>query len=274
MRIAFWNTQRNPQLANVYDPSFWPNGCDLYIACEVLQDPDLQRQTISSYRQLFQLGYKLLEPRDGTYQIEEFAIRTYSELTGTNFWIAGGNAFAAQAKRPVARITKPGDGGFPPTFVYHSNASDHGAALTAWVSCQLCLDFPSGFRLLGDFNCDPDELGRTLTYIYRTAQSPQLAQRMVGLRVLWDRPTHNAIWGANRILDFAVCKGGAQVVQTHDGQSQSDHHPIVMTDEGSGIAYLAGAGELTTVTSYYRSQSWSAQWSWRPQVSKVVELLQ
>ncbi len=239
-KVAFWNIQRNRALSANTGIGSWPAACDLHLACEVLDESDLARVRQAPRRNALQLGYKVVTGNGA--DIVEWRIDNYDALTGTPFWLSGGNAFmggSGHSIRPVGQIL---DASAPvpaltfECFIYHSNSSSKGAAMTAWAVCDICT-YRDDFVLMGDFNCTPGDLMDVLTYIYTTTTEDDLKNKLKGVQVVYSYPTHNAkSLTVDKTYDYIVNKGDARKVTTDDANGLSDHHPIVIED-GPGVNF-------------------------------------
>jgi hypothetical protein len=254
MKICFWNTQRNPGLS-CYNMA-WP-GANLQLACEVLANAELWVPKQNPRKDMAQLGYCVVMPFTNV-SVEEVDVANFNALTGIKFWLKGGNSFKKQSKRQLAHVYAT----YPArlddnVFVYHCNSSDRAPSLMSWVIAQLVTDY-NNFILLGDFNCEPDDLMSTLSYLYTYCDDDDLKDDLEGVRVIWAGHTHNAkaVGGATKTLDYIVTKGYAYALSVDTSTQDADHHPIVAND-----GFINFNGNYTVNRSWsHNSARWTVTW--------------
>ncbi|MBK7759395.1 MAG: hypothetical protein IPI35_23975 [Deltaproteobacteria bacterium] len=254
MKICFWNTQRNPGLSQ-YNMA-WP-GANYQIACEVLGNATLWVPKQNPRKDMAQLGYCVVIPFSNV-SVEEVEIDNFEALTGDKFWLKGGNNFKKQSKRQVAQVYAIYPARLDENiFVYHCNSSDRAPSLMAWVIAQLVTDY-NDFILLGDFNCEPDDLMSSLSYLYRTCSNSALQDDLEGVRVIWAGHTHNAkaIGGATKTLDYIVTKGREYELRVDTSTQDADHYPIVAND--LFINFNGNYNQLHTWS--HKGFYWSVYW--------------
>jgi endonuclease/exonuclease/phosphatase family metal-dependent hydrolase len=252
MKICFWNTQRNPAL-NQYNMA-WP-GANFQIACEVLGEDTLKVSKRNRRKHMAQLGYRVVTPTNYVY-LEEVEIDNFKTLTGYAFWLKGGNSFKKQSKRQVAQVYAVSPARLDENiFIYHCNSSDRAPSLMPWVIAQLVTE-NNNFILLGDFNCEPDDLMANLSYLYTTCSNDNLRDDLEGVRVIWAGHTHNAKHGATSTLDYIVTKNRAYELRVDSSTQDADHYPIVANN-----LFINFNGTRTKVrTWWHRSTHWSVTW--------------
>lgn len=256
MKIAFWNTQRNPGLSGFN--LAWPRA-NFQIACEVLGNSQLKVNRQNSRRSQAQLGYRVVMPFSNA-SLEAWDVDNYDRLTGFTIGHKGGNSFVDQSKRQLAHLTVTAPARLDANiFVFHANSSNKAATVTSWVVCELVRNL-ADFVLLGDFNCNPDDLVKAITYIYRETDDDDLKDDLKGVRVTFAGPTHNAkaLGGATTTLDYMVSKTTKMVLSVDNSTQDADHHPIV-ADDNMGVLAFDGMHEVD-FEAQFRNWRWSARW--------------
>ncbi len=229
--IVFWNAQHTSADPNSIKRQYMARfASPLVLLCEVTDAVDrqghVQKQDVK--RDRAQLGYGATSG-GGAYQLTPVDIRNYNTLFPNNLWQdydrrggnqflqTGGSDYSSKYGHSKRRVMHAGRVNGINVFVYHANSGGDGGdapMLVRWVVTQLNIDYPGGFVLVGDLNCNP----------------PALVNLPAGVQTADGGPTHHRVRGLVSTYDYAVYKGctvGVWRVTNLPG-NPSDHLPIVV----------------------------------------------
>jgi hypothetical protein len=241
--LLFWNPLRLGQstlgdrqtiMEGVLAEAFKSYHAEMAVLCEItgttsLGDAPIRKQIFKRKRTRrqtsAQLGYAAIRSNLTTVEtMTKLILDSYKETFGSPIRYRGGNSFTAQSKRDPAYVTTVAG---TAVYVFHSNSSYKGAALTAWVAMNIG---DEDFVLVGDFNCEPAALRNELG-IDRNSFNIQDGGHTHNARHRFLTRTYDyAIAPHDKAIDVhSFDIRGIVEEMTGDRGDVSDHLPIVVT---------------------------------------------